>query len=70
MKQKCFFCGKEKEFNSYFKLYYKPYGNLLFKGDIPICYDCRKKHTIEDVYTKLAEMQEEELNKLIKMERE
>ena len=65
MSQKCFFCGKEKEFNSFFKLYYKPYNSLLYKGEIGVCYDCRKKHTIEDVYIKLAKMQEKEMRKLL-----
>ena len=55
MKQKCFFCGKEKDFRSYFKLYYKPYNSFLYKGEIGVCYDCRKKHSIEDIYKKAAE---------------
>ena len=65
MKQKCFLCGKEKEFHSYFKVFYKPYDSLLFKSKIPICPECRDR-PISDIYKKLVEMAEKEARRRVK----
>lgn len=62
MKQKCFLCGKEKEFWSYFKLYYSPYGDLMYEESIPICRECREK-PINEIYKKVMELRVKEIKK-------
>jgi len=52
--QKCFLCGKEKKFISYFKLYNCLFNKPLYEEKIPICPECRGK-PINEIYRKIIE---------------
>ncbi len=53
--RKCDFCGLERRFGSSIIINYLGEGI----GKIKVCPDCRSKHSIEDLYKKLGEKNQE-----------
>ena len=62
----CLFCGKPRNWRSVIAVRDDETGLIMFI--VTVCPDCRKKHSIHDIYEKVIEIVNAELQKVLKKE--